>query len=98
MDVCKKIDDLRRQRGWSINNLAMEAMLTQSTVNNIFIRNSEPKLSTLRAICNAFGITLAEFFKEEEKEAVSDGQLLSEIKKLTPEQKHAMYLILKSVN
>lgn len=35
MDVIGKIDILRRERGWSINYLATEAMLTQSTVNNI---------------------------------------------------------------
>ena len=97
MDVCKRIDELRRERGWSINNLAMEAMLTQSTVNNIFARNSEPKLSTLRAICSAFGITLAQFFGEEDREAISDDSLLAEIKNLSSEQRHALYTILKSV-
>ena len=97
MDVCKKIDELRKERGWSINNLAMEAMLTQSTVNNIFLRNSEPKLSTLRAICNAFGITLAEFFKEENEEDLADEVLLSGIKKLNPEQKRAINLLIRSV-
>lgn len=97
MDVCKRIDELRKQRGWSINNLAMEAMLTQSTVNNLFVRKSEPKLSTLRAICNAFGITLAEFFEEESKEPVSERLLMNEIKELSVEQKRAFYIILKSV-
>lgn len=97
MDVCKRIDELRKQRGWSINNLAMEAMLTQSTVNNLFVRNSEPKLSTLRAICNAFGITLSEFFEEEARDTVSDRQLLNEIQKLSSEQRHAVYTILKSL-
>ncbi len=97
MDVCKRIDELRKQRGWSINNLAMEALLTQSTVNNLFVRNSEPKLSTLRAICNAFGITLSEFFEEEARDTVSDRQLLNEIQKLSSEQRHAVYTILKSL-
>lgn len=67
MNILEKIDRLRKARGWSVNNLAMEAMLTQSTVNNLYMRNSEPKLSTLRAICNAFGITLSEFFAEEDE-------------------------------
>lgn len=67
MNILEKIDRLRKARGWSVNNLAMEAMLTQSTVNNLYMRNSEPKISTLRAICNAFGITLSEFFAEEEE-------------------------------
>lgn len=97
MDVCKRIDELRRERGWSINNLAMEAMLTQSTVNNLFVRKSEPKLSTLRAICNAFGITLSQFFEEENKEEISDDLLFAEIENLSIEQKRALYTILKSV-
>ena len=29
MDVIEKIDRLRKERGWSVNYLAMEAMLTQ---------------------------------------------------------------------
>ena len=66
MTIIEKIDKLRIERGWSVNNLAMEAMLTQSTLNNLYMRNTEPKISTLRAICNAFGITLAEFFTDEE--------------------------------
>ena len=57
MDTLKRIDELRLEKGWSVNNLAMEAMITQSTLNNIYLRKTEPKLSTLRALCNAFGIT-----------------------------------------
>ena len=44
----------RKERGWSINNLAMEALLTQSTLNNLYARKAEPKLSTLRAILQCF--------------------------------------------
>ena len=66
MNILDKIDALRKERGWSVNNLAMEAILTQSTLNNLYTRKTEPKLSTLRAICSAFGISLAEFFAEEE--------------------------------
>lgn len=96
MDVIKKINDLRTERGWSVNNLAMEAMLTQSTVNNIFTRRSEPKLSTLRAICSAFGITLAEFFSEDKTEC--DDELLRLVKALSEEEKQALLLLLKSKN
>ena len=66
MEVLEKIEMLRKEKGWSINYLAMESGLTQSTLNNLYSRNTEPKISTLRAICGAFGITLSEFFKEEE--------------------------------
>ncbi len=92
MDVLEKIDRLRLERGWSVNNLAMEAMLTQSTLNNLYSRHAEPKLSTLRAICAAFGITLAEFFEEEES---SDAELLRRVRSLSEEQKRGLLSLLR---
>ncbi|MDE7071169.1 MAG: helix-turn-helix domain-containing protein [Clostridia bacterium] len=99
MTVLEKIDKLRIERGWSINYLAMEAMLTQSTLNNLYMRNAEPKISTLRAICNAFGITLAEFFADEGMTDKSDIDLeiQRKISTLTNEQKSALIVILKSM-
>lgn len=93
MNVLERIDALREERGWSINTLAMEAMLTQSTVNNLYSRKSEPKLSTLRAICSAFGITLAEFFAEDEPER-EDARLIHRIRRLSPKQKEGLLALL----
>lgn len=100
MTIIEKIDKLRIERGWSVNNLAMEAMLTQSTLNNLYMRNTEPKISTLRAICNAFGITLAEFFSDEKftKEQENNEKELSDrFSKLTDTQKKAILAILRSI-
>lgn len=95
MNILEKIDKLRTARGWSVNNLATEAMLTQSTLNNLYARNAEPKISTLRAICNAFGITLAEFFADDELSAeeqrfIVDKKLQRRISELTFQQKEAL--------
>lgn len=99
MTILEKIDELRRVHGWSVNNLAMEAMLTQSTVNNLYIRKTEPKISTLRAICDAFGITLAEFFAETENkvESTVDSDLQKKIAALSEKQKVALLVFLKTV-
>ena len=100
MDVLEKIDKLRLDRGWSINYLAMEAELTQSTLNNLYTRGAEPKLSTLRAICNAFGISLAEFFADE-KDSVKynniDKELQERIAKLSIQQKNTLLDFLQTV-
>ncbi len=93
MDVLQRIDELRKERGWSVNNLAMEAMLTQSTLSNLYTRKAEPKLSTLRAICNAFGITLAEFFS---CETSTDDELIRRVRALSPEEKRALLVLLRS--
>lgn len=91
-----------KERGWSINNLAMEALLTQSTLNNLYARKAEPKLSTLRAICNAFGISLAEFFaddaEEKKEETLSiDAEIIRHVVDLNKEQKAALWVLLKSI-
>lgn len=100
MDVLKKIDQLRQERGWSINNLAMEAMLTQSTLNNLYSRKTEPKLSTLRAICNAFNISLAQFFTEDEPtngENDVDAALEQELHSMTAAQKKTLLAFLRTI-
>ena len=96
MDVLEKIDILRKEKGWSVNYLAMEAGLTQSTVNNLYTRRTEPKIQTLRALCDALGITLSDFFKESNQEN-EDEELIRRIKSLSPENKKALLQLLKNV-
>lgn len=99
-EILKKIDDMRLARGWSVNNLAMEAMLTQSTLNNLYMRGAEPKLSTLRAICNAFGITLSQFFADEENSNASpelDKKINELLPKLSYSQKSALLSVIKEM-
>lgn len=93
MEVLEKIEALRKEKGWSINYLAMESGLTQSTLNNLYSRNTEPKISTLRAICGAFGITLSDFFKEDE----SDDELIRRINLLSIENKKALLQLVKNL-
>lgn len=63
---------------------------------------TEPKLSTLRAICNAFGISLAEFFaddaEEKKEETLSiDAEIIRYVVYLNKEQKTALLVLLKSM-
>ena len=64
IDVLEKILKLKNERGWSLYKLADEAGLPQSTVANMFPRKTLPSLYTLNQICEAFGITLSEFFDD----------------------------------
>lgn len=93
MDVLEKIDALRKERGWSVNKLAVMSGLTQSTLNNVYARKTEPKISTLRAICDAFSISLSDFFSED---AVKD-ELLSLISSLSEDGKLSLLTFIKSL-
>ncbi len=94
MDVLARIDELRKEKGWSVNYLALEAGLTQSTLNNLYSRKTEPKISTLRAICEALGISLSDFFKDE---ASSDDELVRKVKALSEENKAALLQLINHI-
>jgi DNA-binding XRE family transcriptional regulator len=64
MSINERIRLLMDERNWTEYRMAKEAGLSQSTVANLFNRNTVPSVSTLEAICGGFGITLAQFFSE----------------------------------
>ncbi len=93
MDIIAKIEKLKSERGWTDYELAQQSMLTQSTIASIKARKSPPKIDTLQSICNAFGITLSQFFLENEKiEVLSETEkiLLDNFRKLTPQKQKAL--------
>lgn len=92
MTILEKIDKLRLEKGWSVNMLATKANLTQSTLNNLYTRHSDPKISTLTAICKALNVTLSDFFKETD---TVDDELSRRINELTDENKRALLGLLR---
>ena len=64
-ETCKKLKKLMKQRGWTLYRLAAESGLAYSSVSNLFNRNTEPTLPTLRCLCKGLGISLSEFFADE---------------------------------
>ena len=74
MDVNKRILQFLKERNWSEYYLAKRSGLSQSTLSNLFTRNTTPSISTLEAICKGFGITLGQFFTEGELVELSKEQ------------------------
>ena len=93
MSIIERINELRLERGWSVNNLALEAGITQSTLNSVLQRGTAPKIDTLQCICNAFGISLSQFFLEEEETKLLTGkekELVSAFRKLPKDKQYAL--------
>ena len=61
-DVIQHIQDLCKERSWTYYRLAKEADIPYSTLNNMVNRTNIPTIPTLQKLCDAFGITLADFF------------------------------------
>ena len=64
-DVIQHIQDLCRERSCTYYRLAKEADIPYSTLNNMVNRTHIPTIPTLQKLCDAFGITLADFFLDE---------------------------------
>ena len=92
MDAKARIRELMAERKWSEYRLAIASGLSQSTVANIFNRNTTPSVATLESICAGFGITLAQFFAEGEMVEMTEEQreMFSAWSALTKEQKEAL--------
>ena len=68
MDVLKRIVELREERHWTEYRLAEEAEMTQSTISAWFRKNNLPSIPSLERLCDAFGITMSQFFLEEDEQ------------------------------
>ena len=92
MDVKQRIRDLMDERGWSEYKLAIQSGLSQSTVANIFNRNTTPSVNTIEAICSGLGISLAQFFAEGPLVELSSEQreMFSQWSGLNAEQKKVL--------
>nr|DAM62662.1 MAG TPA: Helix-turn-helix XRE-family like protein [Caudoviricetes sp.] len=61
----KRIKQLCHDRGWSLYRLAHEMNASPNNIYNIFRRSTTPSVPTLRQVCKAFDITMAEFYTED---------------------------------
>lgn len=98
MDVLNRLHQLLQARGWSEYRLARKSGLSESTISNIYRRNTLPSVATLEAICDAFGITLSEFFADGEMAELTPEvrELLEGWALLTPEQKKVVLAVIRS--
>lgn len=93
MDILSKIRELQGCRGWTDYKLAQEADIPLATLSSLFQRNNPPKVDTLQCICNAFGLTLAQFFLEDEKIEVlseTEKEMLQVFRKLSTKQQKSL--------
>ncbi len=101
MDILRKINKMRLDRGWSIYRLSVESDVPQSTLTNMFNRETLPSITTLASICKAFGISLSEFFSEESssKEYSScEKELLDMFNSISNEARKSLLCLLREIS
>lgn len=100
MDVLKKINKMRLDRGWSVYRLSVESGIAQSTLTNMFNRETQPSITTLQLICDAFGITLADFFREDASRPAGKEweATLQEMEQLNEQDRRLVYELVCRLN
>lgn len=63
--VLNRIEELCQKYDMSRYRLAMKSGVDQATLSMIFNKRTVPTVFTIDKLCNAFGITIAQFFSEE---------------------------------
>lgn len=101
MNVLDKITKLREERHWSEYQLSEKSGLTQSTISSWYRKNMLPTIPSLAKICDAFGISISQFFLEDSDKTVllNDKQLqvLNATSKLDDEQLNALLDFLRTL-
>jgi transcriptional regulator with XRE-family HTH domain len=101
MDVLAKIIELRDARNWTEYQLAEKSGMAQSTISSWYRKRMLPTISSLEKICNAFDITLSQFFMDDKDEMINltheQSKLLEYSMKLNKEQFQALLLFLETL-
>lgn len=80
-DVMGRIKALCEARSWTYYRLAKESGIPYSSLNTMLHKTYIPTVPSLMKICNGFGITMAQFFSDQD-----------ETVKLTADQKGCLAL------
>ena len=99
IDVLKRITELREQKKWSEYQLAEHSGLTQSTISSWYKKDILPTLPSLDRICDAFGITISQFFyvNENEISLINQKRLLEMASKLEEDQLESLINFLEKL-
>ena len=87
-------------RGWSEYQLAERSGLPQSTISSWYKKDMTPSFASLEKICDAFGITLSQFFADGEESVVltpSQRKMLDKWNCLTEAQHNSLLILMDSM-
>ena len=89
-EIIERIKMLCQSRSWTFYKLAKESGITYSTLCPMLHKANCPSIPTLIKICNAFNISLAQFFSIEDDTAYlssEDKLFLQQLNQLTEHNK-----------
>ena len=94
MEIIDKVYKLMNARNWTAYMLAEQSGIDPSTIGHMFAKRQVPKIPTLEKICKALGLTLSEFFADDDINE-DNLELISLIGTLSPKRKELTKAIVK---
>jgi transcriptional regulator with XRE-family HTH domain len=99
LDVGARIRELRKARGLTSRQLAEITNISQPVISRLESNTRSADVSYIEIICNALGISLADFFAADQSNMDPElQQLLETAKKLTPAQRESVRKMLETMN
>ncbi len=103
VDILKKLKDIMEEKGITEYKLSKLSNVPQSAINSMFNKYNNPSIYMLECLCKGLGITLSQFFYQEQDKAdiMQDTNFIllsQEWDKLNQEQKKALLNLLQSFN
>ena len=100
MDVLKKILVLRERRNWTVWKLSEESGVDQSTISAWYKKNRSPSVTSLEKICEAFNITMSQFFSDSNSSVdltFDQQEMLENWSALSKKQKEIILTLIKNI-
>ena len=93
MDISKRLICLREQCGLTQNGLAERAGVSQTHLRRVELGQADITIGHLQLLCDAMGISIQDFFKEE----TNTDEITVLLSKLSPKQKKLLVSFLESL-
>ena len=99
MDIKKRLYELRIEKDYSISLLSKKSGVAASSIQRIESGERNPTVEIMTKICNGLGITLKDFFDEDNIEITVDMmEVINRVKELSPEQIKAFSIFLSTLD
>lgn len=92
MDISARLRKIRESQNMSMYRLAKVSGVSSSFISRIESENRQPTTDVLERLCKALGITMADFFAEDNRPLNPD-----RIDRLTPKQRQALNKFLETM-
>lgn len=99
VDILKRIETMRKKRGWSEYELSKKTDIPQSTISSWYRKDQIPALHSLEKICKAFDLPLSVMVAETDhltQLSPEDHQILNLFQCMNSQQKTSLLQLLKS--